>query len=66
MGGVVLADNTIEGYLSRIGLDDEKIPFYRHGIKENGHIVGIDVASDEAERAATVLADAGGTVPQTE
>ncbi len=62
----MLTDDTIEGYLSKIGLDDSVIPFYKHGIKGDGYIVGIDVANDEADKAAKVLTDIGGKAPQAE
>lgn len=65
-GGVVLAEETIEGYLSKIGLDYDKIPFFKHGIKERGHIVAIDVENNDSDRAAQVLTDAGGKIPQAE
>ena len=64
VGGVVLADNTIEGYLSKIGVDSDAIPFYMHGLKEDGHVVGIDVANEDAQQAQSVLTDAGGQIPQ--
>ena len=64
MGGVVVNDTTIEGHLTNIGLSGDTIPFYMHGLTQDGHMVGINVPNEDAERAQTVLTDAGGQIPQ--
>lgn len=64
--GAVLTDDSIEGYLSRIGVDGDEFAYYLRGIKGGGNLVGVDVANDQAEKASGVLADAGGNVPHAE
>lgn len=64
--GAVMTDDTIEGYLSNIGVDGDEYAFYVRGIKDGGHIVGIDVANDEEEKATAALVDTGGKVPHAE
>ncbi len=64
--GAILTDDSIEGYLSKIGVDGDEFAFYLRGIKGGGHLVGVDVPNDEAEKACKALTDAGGKVPHAE
>lgn len=64
--GAVLTDDTIESYLDSIGIDGNEIAFYKHGIRDGGHIVLLSVENSDAEKARSVLADAGGRAPQVE
>lgn len=65
-GGAIVTDDTVESYLSNIGVDGEERAFFKHGILEGGHIVLIGVPNDKTELAAKTLVEAGGRAPQTE
>lgn len=65
-GGAFLADETIDTYLEKIGVDGAELTFYSHGIKEGGYIVLISVPDDEADKAQAILKKAGGRAPTAE
>lgn len=64
--GAVLSDSTIATYLRDVGIEGDQLPFYRQGIKEGGRIVVVSVPGNDVEKAAAVLAEAGGRVPTGE
>ena len=64
--GAFLTDENVEGYLGRMGISGDEYSFYSRGIQDGGHLVSVDVPNDEADKAAEILADAGGRAPQVE
>ena len=63
---VVLTDDTIETYLANIGIDGDKMSFFKHGIREGGHIVVVEADDDNVEATKRALEEAGGRAPEVD